>query len=287
MTVPTLRSRKNETSVSMEIEMAAKEAGKNASQEGDQRIVDLALQAVYEGTGKGTWSFGKAQSWNEKGGKGDKDGGKNSWQKGSGKKGSKGQEKGDKEGTRTCWTCGKTGHVAAWCKKATICTPSMKMAVTTSKESADNEEDLQAWCLLEENENEQWQEVISRRDKQRAKKANLASLLSVESSHNSSPMKILEVKDRWVEVRVTIDSGAVGHVMLETMFPRVKLERKRSPKKFVAASGKQIKGWGEKNIPLMTNEGIQRCMTFRCARCCQTSHLNAKGCPSRKHCRAG
>ena len=29
-------------------------------------------------------------------------------------------------------------------------------------ESVDNEEELQAWCLLEESEHEQWQEVISR-----------------------------------------------------------------------------------------------------------------------------
>ena len=31
--------------------MAAKEESESASQEGDQRIVDLALQAVYKGTG--------------------------------------------------------------------------------------------------------------------------------------------------------------------------------------------------------------------------------------------
>ena len=34
----------------------------------------------------------------------------------------------------------------------------------------DNDEELQAWCLLEENEHEQWQEVISRRDKQKVKR---------------------------------------------------------------------------------------------------------------------
>ena len=43
------------------------------------------------------------------------------------------------------------------------------------EEATDNEEDLQAWCLFEECENEQWQEVISRRDKQKVKKANQAS----------------------------------------------------------------------------------------------------------------
>ena len=103
-TVPTARSRKHDTSAPMEIGMAAKEDGENVLQEGDRRIV-------------GKWSFGKGQSWNEKGGKGGKDGGKNSWQKGSGKKGGEGQEKGGKGETRTCWTCGKTGHIAAWCWK--------------------------------------------------------------------------------------------------------------------------------------------------------------------------
>ena len=72
---------------------------------------------------------------------------------------------------------------------------------------------MQAWCLLEESEHEQWQEVISRRSNQRAKKVNQASLLSVESSHSLSPKKIVEVKDKWVTVRVTMDSGAAGHVM--------------------------------------------------------------------------
>ena len=62
-----------------------------------------------------------------------------------------------------------------------------------------------------------------------------------------------------------MDSGAAFHVMLETMFPHVKLERKTSPKKFVAANGEQIKDLGEKSIPFKTNEGIQRCITLRSA----------------------
>ena len=64
----------------MEIGMAAKDDGQIAREEGDQRIVDLALQAVYRGTGKRTW-IGK-------GCQGGKYGRKNPWQKGSGKKGS-------------------------------------------------------------------------------------------------------------------------------------------------------------------------------------------------------
>ena len=33
------------------------------------------------------------------------------------------------------------------------------------EESTECKEDLQAWCLLEESENEQWQEVISKQNK--------------------------------------------------------------------------------------------------------------------------
>ena len=42
------------------------------------------------------------------------------------------------------------------------------------EEALDNDEELQVWCLSEESENWQWQEVISRRDKQKVKKANQA-----------------------------------------------------------------------------------------------------------------
>ena len=69
-----------------------------------------------------------------------------------------------------------------------------------------------------------------------------------------------------VKVRVTMDSGAAGHVMLEMMFPHVKLDRKTSPKKIVAANGEQIKDLGEKVIPFKTNEGVQRCITFGSAK---------------------
>ena len=61
-TVPTARSRKTDTSAPKEIGMAAKKDGESSSQEGDQRIVDLALQVVCKGTGEGKWSFDKGQS---------------------------------------------------------------------------------------------------------------------------------------------------------------------------------------------------------------------------------
>ena len=87
--------------------------------------------------------------------------------------------------------------------------------------------------------------MISKQNKRKVKKVNQASLLSVESSHNSNP-----------------NYGAAGHVMPETMFPHVKLERKTPLKKFVAANGEQIKDLGAKRIPFKTNKGIQRCITF-------------------------
>ena len=168
VTDPTARNKKHDTSAPLEIGRAAKEDGENASQEGDERIMNIVLQAVYKGTSKAKCGFGTGQNWNEKGGKGGKDGGENPWQRGSGKKGGKGQEKGGKGETRTCWTCGMTGHIAAWCRKGgnknlyAIDEDDSENA----EESAVNKEDPQAWCLLEESENEQWQEVISRRSKQ-------------------------------------------------------------------------------------------------------------------------
>ena len=102
-----------------------------------------------------------------------------------------------------------------------------------------------------------------------------------------TPKKVVEVRDKWAKVKVTMDSGAAGHVMPETMFPQVKLERKTSPKKFVAANGEKIKDLGEKSIPFKTNQGIQRCITFRSANVVKPLHFNAKGRPSWKHCCVG
>ena len=63
-----------------------------------------------------------------------------------------------------------------------------------------------------------------------------------------SPKKIVEVRDKWVKVRVTMDSGAAGHVMPETMFPRVKLERETSPKKFGQQTENRSKTWVRKTF---------------------------------------
>ena len=116
------------------------------------------------------------------------------------------------------------------------------------------------------------------------KKAKEASLLSVENSQNLSSKKFIEVKDRWVEVRVTVDSGAAGLVMPEGLFPRVKFERKTPPKKFAAANGERTKDLREKRLPFKTHAKMHNIQKYER---CQTSHCNAESCPSWKHRGAG
>ena len=182
-TVPTARNRKHDTSAPMEIEWQRKKMERIQAKKETSESWTLLCRAVYKGTGKGKWGFGKGQGWNEKGSKG---GGKNSWQKGSGRRGGKGQEKSGKGETRTCWTCGKTGHIAAECRKE-----SNKNLYAIDEddnenvdESAEDEDDLQAWCLLEESENEQWREVISKgKASKKAKNAN--QVVTVERGEQS------------------------------------------------------------------------------------------------------
>ena len=88
------------------------------------------------------------------------------------------------------------------------------------------------------------------------------SLLSVENSSCASPWKDIEVKDNWVNIRATMDTGAAGHVMPAEMFPRVKLDRTSTTKKFVAANGDRINTMGEKTIPFKSVRESWQC---RCA----------------------
>ena len=78
------------------------------------------------------------------------------------------RKKGGKRKGSACWTCGKAGHTAAWCRKGgkQNVYPTDEEDSEHVEEATDCEEDLEAWCLLEESENEQWHEVISKREKQ-------------------------------------------------------------------------------------------------------------------------
>ena len=72
--------------------------------------------------------------------------------------------------------------------------------------------------------------------------------------------------------------------MLESMFPRVKLERKTAPKKFVAASGGLRM---EDNSIQDTRRGPQMHNIQERQRGFKTSHFSAECRPSWKHCCAG
>ena len=80
----------------------------------------------------------------------------------------------------------------------------------------------------------------------KTKKLDHESLLSVGNNSGVPPRTVIEVKDDWVNIRTTMDTGAAGHVMPAEMFPRVTLGRKSPTKKFVAANGEKIKDLGEK-----------------------------------------
>ena len=75
-----------------------------------------------------------------------------------------------------------------------------------------------------------------------------ASLLNVENNQGLSPKNITEERNRCVKARLTMFSGVARHVMLEGLFPSVKLTRKTAPKTFGAASGEQIRDSRENEV---------------------------------------
>ena len=76
----------------------------------------------------------------------------------------KGNRKVAKGDARVCWSCGKTGHIAAQCAKGSW-NRSLNAVEEDkgdiSEKAHEDEDELHAWCLLEESESEQWQEVTS------------------------------------------------------------------------------------------------------------------------------
>ena len=109
------------------------------------------------------------------------------------------------------------------------------------------------------------QEVISRRSKQRVKKVNQASQLSVESSHSFGVGRRLwrgktsECKSEspWI-------LEPQGMRCLRRCSHMSKSSARHHRSSLVAANGVQIKDLGEKSIPFKTNEGVQS-TTFRSA----------------------
>ena len=62
-----------------------------------------------------------------------------------------------------------------------------------SEEVQEDDDELHAWCLLEESKNDQWQEV-RKKSKLKSKKVAHESLLSVENNSCASLRKVIEVK---------------------------------------------------------------------------------------------
>ena len=104
----------------------------------------------------------RAQEAKRQGEEGANRAGKGQWSRTRGKNGGKRQEKGGKSDTRVCWSCGKTGHIANYVQGSW--NRSLNAAEgDISEEVHEDGDELHAWCLLEESENEQWQEVTSKK----------------------------------------------------------------------------------------------------------------------------
>ena len=179
--------------------------------------------------------------------------------------------------TRSCWSCGKTGHNAANCTKESWnrSLNAVEDKSDISEEVHEDDDELHAWCLLEESENEQWQEVMSEESELKLKKLAHEPLLRVENNSCASPRKVIDVKDNWVNIRATMDTGAAGHGMRAEMFPRVKLVA-RPTKKFVAANGEKSrtrvrKPYHSSPLKECTCAHIQECVR------CEPLDLNEQG----------
>ena len=81
-------------------------------------------------------------------------------------------------------------------------------------------------------------------------------------SSSPNPKTVTDVKDGWVKFRVTVNTGAAGHVMLEALVPNMKLEHTGALENFVAVRGQRIRNMGEKTTPFKTSEGVHRSVTF-------------------------
>ena len=196
--------------------MAAGTDGEETFEEGCGKTSELAVQAVYKGTGaKGGWNGGEGPSWNVQkflnSGKGDKGAnraGKGQWSKTGGKKGGKGQEKGGQGDTRVCGSCGKTGHTAANCTKGSWDRSLNAVGADEGdirEEVHEDEDELNPWCLLEESENEQRREVTRKKSKLKMRKHFPWFIAECRKQFLRVSKNVVEVKDKWVNIRAKMD----------------------------------------------------------------------------------
>ena len=131
-TIPSSKSRRNDTSAPMEFGMAAEEDGESVSQDGDQRIMDIALHAVYKGTGKENGDSAKVKigmrktERMEEGTRG---------RRAAARKEDKGKRMVAQENPEHVWTCCKTDTLQLGVEKeeTTFYAPMTKTTVRTLK----------------------------------------------------------------------------------------------------------------------------------------------------------
>ena len=69
------------------------------------------------------------------------------------------------------------------------------------QEIHEDDDDLHAWCILEESEKEEWPEVICKQSRKK---------LNVENNPDANSKNITNVKDGWTNIRGTMDTGSYG-----------------------------------------------------------------------------
>ena len=206
--------KKIDTSAPMDIGMAAGTDGEETFEEGYGKASELAVQAVSEGTGgKGGWNGGKSPSWSVQ----------KYFSSGKVEKGANRAKKGRRKVAKaTPQFAGAVGNLSTSRRKGRSWNRSLNAVEEDrgdiSEEEHEDDDELHAWCLLKESDEESAHE----------------SLVSVDNKSCAAPRKVIEGKDIWVNIRATTDTGAAGHVMPAKMFPRVKL-----------------KDLGEETIPIM------------------------------------
>ena len=149
-----------------------------------------------------------------------------------------GREKVAKVNARVCWSCGKTGHIAANC-------------VMESWNRSLNAAEEDKGGISEEvrgDEDDAWLVFVGGERMSNGKKFAYESLLSVGNNSCGVSKEVIEVKDKWVNSRATMNTGAAGHFILA-----------------VQQMEKISKSWVRKPYHASPREGVHRCIKFRSA----------------------
>ena len=163
MTHPAPKVKKIDTSEPLEVGMAAGTDGEEAFEEGYGKSSELAVQTVYKGIEfKGGWNGGKGPSWRVQK---DFNSGRQERRKRAG-------EKVAKVTTEFAGAVGKQDTLRQTAPRGVgtgVWTLQTKTKETSARKCMKTKMSCTAWCLLEESEKEQWQEVISKKLKLKLK----------------------------------------------------------------------------------------------------------------------